>query len=148
LRVLVRIARIPAEKFSAPCGTHRGIGKFLANRIDEPFAVGIFRGFGEPETVLSGGKAFRIVWRAADGHCRPRAAPFLVFEARLAQANRVVEFCEEAARVLDKVNRRALMRGKTMAVHIEIILFCLTAKDRVVFDNEHASIWARLPQKE
>jgi len=71
----------------------------------------------------------------------------LVFETRLVEADGIVEFREEAARILHEVNRRTLMGREAAAVHLEVVLLGLTAEDRMIFQYQDAGLRTGLPSK-
>src|SRR5262249_16093848 len=146
--ILLSGSRIPAEKLSAISSGAWCSRKSLSDRVHEPFSTWVMSRLGKPEAILARGHHFRIVGRATYGHGRALPAPFLVLQSRLMQADGIVKFGEKTARVLDKVDCRALMRSQAMAVHLEFVLFGLPAKDCVIFEHKDARVRGTLSEKE
>ena len=107
-------------------------GKFRWPRIED----GVMRlSAAQLAGLIEGLDWMRVRARARQRHLRLRPAPFLICQLRRLQPDRIVELREKRLRLLQLINRRALMRNQPLAVHKKFVLLRLTAEDRMIFEQ-------------
>src|SRR5580700_1373538 len=141
-------ARKPSQQFTARSRRKRRSFHLFPDRINEPQPRVLPELCSEPETILPVAQTRRVIRSTAEGHLRSCTGPSLVSQLRRVQSNGIVKACDETVRIGNQIDCRSLMRHEAFSIHLEFVLFRLTAKNRMILQNEARFVLPRFPLEE
>src|SRR5579863_1864570 len=148
LRLFHRLAFQPPQPFEPGFFGNRSAFEILPRRIDqpEPWSLAEFR--AKPESVLSMLQTHGFVRSFGKRKLWLRSGPFLIRQFRHLQPYGIVEPCEKAMRVLNLIDRRALVRDQPLAIYEKLVLLGLSTENGVVLENQALHAWTGLAPEE